>query len=90
MVKKTIYSLMLLGIILMNCSCRNDENSEPTFEFNKPCLEWGTNIQSVKEYMNVLNDIKKHHPNFSISEVKQKRQSAIILQKVSLVLLLLS
>lgn len=51
MVSKFIYSLMLLGVILMNSSCNNEE-IEPTFNFYKPCLKWGTDIQSVKEHMN--------------------------------------
>lgn len=51
MVSKFIFSLMLVGVIFMNSSCNNEE-IEPTFQFNKPCLEWGTDIQSVKKYMN--------------------------------------
>lgn len=51
MVKKFIYSLMLLGIVFMNNACRDDENIESPFDFNKPCLQWGADMQTVKEYM---------------------------------------
>lgn len=51
MVRRITYILTLLVTVCVMNSCNDDSVLEPSYTFNRPCMDWGASKESVKSYM---------------------------------------
>lgn len=51
MVRRITYILILLVTVCVMNSCNDDSVLEPSYTFNRPCMDWGASKESVKSYM---------------------------------------